>query len=189
MKILDLISNGFRKISSIKHVIIFLLLFCLFGYLNVGSFIGEAKLKEISGGTGIIDMHLFYNMDTAYGMLDNMKTEGRQFYIHLLFLDSVFCIFFMLAHSTLITFMLEKLNVSNRWFKLNTLPVFRGIFDILENCFILIMILNYPQRYSIIATIATTFTTIKFLIYIIALAVLLITTILLIHKKIKMKII
>ncbi|MDP4152232.1 MAG: hypothetical protein Q8865_02165 [Bacillota bacterium] len=147
------------------------------------SFMGSAKLRELSGGTGMIDMRFCYSPKTAYTMLTNMGAPGRAFYAKLLCLDFVFSVFFMFANSTLITLLLRHIKADSRFLLLNILPVLRSIFDIFENCFLFIMIFLYPRKLTAISIISTIFTSVKWSIYGIALAVTLALTAILIYKK------
>jgi len=188
INVLDWISESFRKVSSKRQVFIFILLFLVVGGLMESKLIGSARLKEISGGTGMIDMQFYYSPDTAYGMLNSMGMYGRSFYSKLLGLDIIFSLAFMFAGSSLITFLLENLKINHLWFKLNTLPLFRSLFDVLENCFLWILILNYPQKNRVVATIAAVMTTTKWLVYTVLLMTLLMLVILSVYRKLKPRI-
>ncbi|WP_041710726.1 hypothetical protein [Clostridium pasteurianum] len=66
-------------------------------------------------------------------------------------------------------------------------PLIRGIFDILENFSIIIILLNYPKRIFGIAMTASIMTKLKWISMIITMAVIIILTVMLIWKNVKIK--
>jgi hypothetical protein len=81
----------------------------------------------------------------------------------------------MFLQSLIITFLLEKAHFSESFKILNMLPFVRSLMDIIENCFILGFIFNYPVRVPALVRISSVFTNLKWVTYglIIALLILL----------------
>lgn len=170
-KLLSKLSSNMQKISTIKYILIFLVVLLLMGYVSVNNVTGTARFKEISGGIQPLDMKFSYSARDAYDSIKKLGPLGRQFYIKWLLIDFVVSLSTMIFHSVLITYFLEKLSISRKIQKINLLPYIRGIFDYMENCLILIMIFNYPKEFIIIGNIANLMTIIKWILFIISIIV------------------
>jgi hypothetical protein len=114
-----------------------------------------------------------------------MGVLGRQFYVKWLLMDYVFSLSLMVFSSVLITYFLKKLSISGKMQKINLLPYIREAFDYLENCFVLMMLFNYPKELMAVANIANVMTIIKWILYVIYLAVLIILMIVTAWKAMK----
>lgn len=173
--------NKIKKISKPKWIVIFFILFIISYTLINGSIIGVAKLKQISGGTGILDMQLFYSAEDAYQLFNDLSEEGRAFYKNFIALqDFVFPVLYTFFFTTLNTFFLSKLFSSSKTIKtLSLLPILGGLCDYIENILILFMISLFPKELIIVANISSIFTFVKFIIFIYNIALVLIASIML----------
>lgn len=165
MKVLNNISNGMQRFATKKYIIPLLIMFIIIIALMEISPIGKVRLNEMSGGAGMLDMQFGYSQLQVYDLLGSIGTVGRQLYMRLLGLDLIFAVVFMLLQSLMITALLRKAQVNHHWHKLNLLPFVRSALDILENCFILVMLNNYPIQLPIIIAISCMITILKWIIY------------------------
>lgn len=186
-KFLSKLSNIMQKLSTKKYILIFAGVLLFMGYLSINNVTGTARLKEISNGIGTLDMKFSYSPREAYDVIKNLGALGRQFYIKWLLMDFLVSLSTMLLFSILITYFLKKLSIGEKIQKINLLPYIRGAFDYLENCFILIMLFNYPKEFMVAASIANLMTIIKWVLYIISLMVVIILMIMTGWKAIKAK--
>lgn len=161
LKSLSRLSTNMQRIASGKGVLILVAVFIFMTWLNIGDIIGIEKLKEISGGVGILDEVKGYNPGKLYQMLKDMGTEGRRFYAGWFLLDSIFAVAFAAAHAALITYQLKRLQLFERWQYLNLLPVIRTVLDLVENGFILLMLYLYPGEVYAVSSTTSIITIVK----------------------------
>jgi hypothetical protein len=171
MKVFGNISKFMQRFATKKYIIPLLIMFIIIIILMEISPIGKVKLKEMSGGAGMLDMQFGYSQLQVYDMLGSIGTAGRLLYMRLLGLDFIFAVIFMLLQSLLITALLQKAQVSHHWYKLNLLPFVKSALDILENCFILLMLFNYPTKFLVIVCISSVVTILKWIIYGVVIAI------------------
>lgn len=173
-KLLLKLSSNTEKISTKRYILVFAGILLFMGYLSINNITGSARLKEVSNGVGTLDMKFSYSSREAYDTIKAMGALGRQFYVKWLIIDYVFSLSLMIFSSILITYFLKKLSILGKMQKINLLPYIRGTFDYLENCFILIMLFNYPKELIVVASIANVMTIMKWTLYVIYLAILII---------------
>lgn len=78
--------------------------------------------------------------------------------------------------------------MTNDSFKiLNMLPFVRSLMDIIENCFILALIFNYPVRLPILVRISSIFTNLKWISFALTIAVFVLLLVIIIWKNIIVK--
>lgn len=173
-KLLSKLSSNMQKLSTKKYILIFAGVLLFMGYLSINNVTGTTRLKEISNGIGTLDMKFSYSPREAYDIIKSLGALGRQFYTKWLLMDYVFSLSMMILNSIFITYFLKKLSISVKIQKINLLPYFRGAFDYMENCFILLMLFKYPKELMVVASIASLMTIIKWILYIISLMVVII---------------
>lgn len=173
MNIFINVSNVMPRFANKKYIIpVFVLFVLVITVIEIGPF-GTIKLKEISGGTGMLDMQFGYNPLQVNNMLDTIGAAGRQLYAKLLGLDFIFAVVFMLLQSLMITALLRKVESGGRFQILNMLPFLRSGLDIVENTFILLLLFYYPGQLPVVVSIASVFTISKWIVYIAIIALLL----------------
>lgn len=166
-------SNAMQRFANKKYIIsVFLLFVLVITVMEIGP-VGSIKLKELSGGTGMLDMQFGYSRLQVNNMLDTIGAAGRQLYAKLLGLDFIFAVVFMLLQSLLITALLRKAEVGGKFLILNMLPFFRSALDMTENIFILLLLFYYPVQLPVVVSIASTITSLKWIVYIAIIALLL----------------
>lgn len=174
MRLLVKISNKIQRYATTKNVITILVLFILIAIPMEKGPIGQSALRELSGGTGMLDMEFGYNRPQVYNMLEVIGQTGRQLHINLLGLDFVFAIVFMLFQSLMLSSLLKRAGVNENLRMLNLLPFVRSALDITENCLLLAIIFNYPLQMPVIVAVASFFTVSKLVIHILIILILII---------------
>ncbi len=166
MKMLSRISNSLQKYTSRYYLIPLIILFAALAVWIDRGPIGNTRLKELSGGLGMLDMqHFGYSETVAYDMLAQIGPAGRTFYAQLLGVDVVFALVYMLMQSLLLTNLLQRAHIAGRWQLLNLLPWLRSGLDILENGALLGLLYRFPARLAGLAFLASTLTLLKWLVY------------------------
>jgi hypothetical protein len=150
--------------------------------------VNSAALKRLNAGIGMLDMQFGYSQLQVYNMLDIIGLKGQQHYSEFLGIDFVFSVVFMLLQALLITVLLKKAGVDEKFAILNLLPFVRSALDIIENCFILTIIFSYPIKLPLIVQLSSTATMLKWIIFSVIVAVLLLLTALITLKTINTKI-
>ncbi|MHB8063104.1 MAG: hypothetical protein ACYDG2_10805 [Ruminiclostridium sp.] len=93
----------------------------------------------------------------------------------------------VITQSLIIACLLKNLIWQSKWTLLYLLPIIRGLFDILENASIIILLLNYLRRFYGIATAAGVVTLFKWITMAITMAVIIILIVMLMCKNFKSK--
>lgn len=163
-RILDMVSDRIIAITSGRTILAALAGFLVVAFLVNGRPFGIAQLKEISGGTGVLDMEILYTPDQAHAFLAAMGEAGRAFDLtHVIPIDLFVPFFYALFLSTFITWLLHRwLPVESGWHRLNVIPVAGAVFDYLENLGIIAMLLAWPARMPEIAQFTMASTLLKF---------------------------
>jgi hypothetical protein len=165
MRFLIYISNTILRYATPKYVLVLLVLFIMIAIPMEKGPIGQSTLRELSGGTGMLDMEFGYNRLQVYNMLDVIGQAGRQLYIKLLGLDFIFAVVFMLFQSLMLSSLLKRADVHEQLKVLNLLPFVRSALDIAENCFLLTVMFNYPVQMPVAVAIASFLTISKLVVY------------------------
>jgi hypothetical protein len=99
-----------NKLASLKTLIVLLVLFIISFYIIMGDYIGSAKLIEITGGVGVIDLEFAYSQEFVYSTLEAQGELGRAFYKDILIhLDFIFPLVYSLLFTSTIVFVYNKL--------------------------------------------------------------------------------
>jgi hypothetical protein len=165
MNVITKLSKGMQRFANRNSILPLAVTFiAIVTVMERGPF-GSVRLKELSGGIGMLDMLFGYNQVQVYDLLGSIGTAGRGIYIHLLGLDYIFAVVFMLLQSLMITSLMNRAGVNGRTRLLNLLPFLRSGLDILENCLLLVLIFNYPVKFPILVGAASTVTMLKWVVY------------------------
>lgn len=163
MKLLSQFSNRIQKYATRNNIIAIFILFVLIIAIMQGN---TNKLKELNNGLGMLDMSYFgYSPTPVYEMFATIGLPGREIYTRLLGMDYIFAIIYMFFQSLMITRLLNKANVNAPWKMLNLLPFLRSGLDVIENCLLLTIILQYPGEYPILVLLSSAITTLKWVVY------------------------
>ncbi|MBT8361441.1 MAG: hypothetical protein KJO32_10830, partial [Deltaproteobacteria bacterium] len=104
-----------------------------------------------------------YSFGYASELLDNLGNEGRNKYLHSqLPLDFIYPGLFAVTYSLLLVWLYRKhFNINSKVYYLGFVPILAGVFDYLENIFIIKMINSFPDLQMNTVKIASTFTILK----------------------------
>lgn len=166
--------TAIQKFATGKHIIISILFLVLFIFL-------------IKDGKGHLDMRFGYSPDDAYKIMGGLGISGRHSYLSYLGLDFGIIVFLSITLLLVTAFLLKKLGMNEKWTLSYLLPLARGVFDILENIFIMMILLNYPKRLKGIAEVASIMTQLKWTSMIITMAFIIILAVRVLLKRIKRK--
>lgn len=168
------VSGGMKRYANWKFILpLLFLLIIILVLMDRGPF-GSGKLRELSGGTGMLEMQFGYSEVRAYAILEKLGSVGRQLYVKLLGLDFLFILVYAGFQSLLITALMKKANWNARLAKLNLLPLLGSALDIAENCLLLFLILSFPIQHASVVRISSAVTAVKLAIYYGCMAVILI---------------
>lgn len=125
----------------------------------------QAKIEAASGGTGPIDLQLFYTPEKVYAMVASYGEAGRANYRAFeLTGDIIYPIVYTLFFALLITWLFQRgFAADSRIQQLNVIPLGAWLFDLLENLGIVTMLSVYPSTPAALAWITATFTLVKWL--------------------------
>jgi len=104
-----------------------------------------------------------YSFSYAYELLDTLGVEGRILYVSVqLPLDLIYPGLFAITYSLLLIWIFGKtFNVKSNVYYFAFVPVFAGVFDYIENIFIMKMIDEFPNLQETTVNFASTFTILK----------------------------
>lgn len=168
------VKTAIRKFATGKHIIISILFLLLFVLL-------------IKDGKGYLDMRFGYSPDDTYKIIGGLDTSGRRSYLSFLGLDFGIIVFLSITLLLVIALLLKKLGMDEKWALSYLLPLARGVFDILENIFIMIILLNYPERLNGIAEVGSIMTQLKWISMIITMVFIIFLAVRVLLKPIKRK--
>jgi hypothetical protein len=159
-------SNGLQRFTTRRYILpLFVLLVIVLAFMEVSP-IGSARLKALSGGTGMLDMEFGYSPAQVYGFLDRIGDAGQQIYKVLLGLDYLFAVVFMLLQALLITNLLQRAGINHSGLQLlNLLPFVRSALDALENCFLLAILFQYPAQFPALVAASSALTISKLVVH------------------------
>jgi hypothetical protein len=165
-KVIDIFSK-LEILATKKHMtLIFSVLAIILIFMEKGPF-GTNKLKQLSGGKGMLDMQFGYSASEVYSMLDIIGNNGQQLYIKLLCLDFLFMIFYTLFQFLIVGVLIKKTGLNDYFKIVNILPFLRSVLDIIENLFLLKILLSFPSRMFALVNISSIITISKLIINII----------------------
>ncbi|WP_292364221.1 MULTISPECIES: hypothetical protein [unclassified Methanoculleus] len=162
--IVDTISSAIRNVSSGRTLIASLAFFAVSAVLVNGRPFGLARLAEITGGAGILDMEFTYTPVQAYAMLAALGDAGREFYLtRIVPLDLVFPLAYTLFFAVTITWLLSRrLPEGSPWMRLNVVPLIAGAADYGENIGVIALLLSYPAELYGVAGFTAVMSPIKY---------------------------
>ena len=177
------------KKANWKSFLLCLFVFFIFYVLISGKPFGVSKLKEITGGVGILDLERTYTSEYAYKLLNKLGRTGRKIYLNrILPLDFIFPLVYVTFLSITIGFIYKNLLPRNHYLqRLNIIPMVLGLFDYVENILIMRMLIKYPVKNFRIASFASIMTTSKWFLVSISILIIILGTGTLICVNVKNK--
>lgn len=129
--------------------------------VEIGPFSSRA-LSEYNNGYGTFDMKS-YDEDVVFSTLNKMQDKGfdisNKYYLG----DFIFIVFLFGIQIIITKNIFSWLSIGKIKNIILSLPVLRGIFDVIENILLLIIINSYPERYSRLVMVSSIFTNLKLL--------------------------
>ncbi|MGR5175325.1 hypothetical protein ACPV4B_01000 [Vibrio parahaemolyticus] len=121
------------------------------------------KLMSYSSGLPIFDMSpMGYSFAEAAELLFALGSDGREFYMTQLTLDTLYPFLFGLCYFVLLQWVIKKGNVSGvQWQWLSLFPIVAALFDYLENICIYLMLSSFPELSTTLVSISSAFTITK----------------------------
>lgn len=160
---LDRISQTLRKYASGWLVLVFFAGEMFFNALILPN--QQAKIEAASGGTGPIDLQLFYTPEKVYSMVASYGAAGRAMYRTVeLTVDIIYPIVYTLFFALFITWLFQRgFAADSRMQKWNVVPLGAWLFDLFENLGIVTMLSIYPSTPAVLAWLTAIFTLVKWL--------------------------
>ena len=160
---LNNLSHTLRKYASGWLVLILFAIEAIFNAVILPN--QQAKMEAISGGTGPIDLLLFYTPEKAYSMVESYGEAGRASYRAFeLTGDILYPIMYTLFFSLFITWLFQRgFTPNSKMQALNVVPLGGWLFDLLENLGIVAMLSIFPSTPAVLAWITAIATLIKWL--------------------------
>ncbi|MCK6583353.1 MAG: hypothetical protein HUU11_07200 [Anaerolineales bacterium] len=154
--------------TSKKYANGWLVFVLLAGFLSFNAVIlprQEVKIKSASGGTGPIDLQLFYTPEKVYSMVASYGEEGRAAYRTFeLTGDILYPIIYTLFFALAITWLFQRgFPGTSGMHKFNIVPFGAWLFDLFENLGIVAMLSVYPSTPALLAWLSAIFTLVKWL--------------------------
>ena len=156
------ILHSLKKVASGKTVLILFvatmaiyLLMLFYTIPMVESFAPNTALFDLSPSG--------YSYQQAISLLEELGNEGRRFYIsRQLPLDFIYPGLFAVSYTLLLIWLFSKsFETTSRIYYLTFIPALGGLFDYLENIFIIRMITSFPDLSTGLVQVASTFTLLK----------------------------
>lgn len=117
-----------------------------------------ARLLEMSGGSPVFDMMpAGYDSQYALDLLTDLGSDGRNYYLwRQIPLDLIYPALFGISFFLLANWMADKLPAFQRILRLAAMiALAAGVFDYIENIFIILMIRNYPDLSELLVNVAS----------------------------------
>ena len=114
----------------------------------------EADIKALSGGVGVIDLEFYYSPAKVHSMLGSYGAEGIHFYLMAQWtVDFIFPIIGGFFFATCLLWVGAK-----RWWWLGLVVTFS---DWIENIFVTILLVQFPDFSVVVAMLSCLFTVLK----------------------------
>lgn len=146
-----------RRLHSWARVWRILALFAAFVLYIMITF---PALQAAPGGSIVsLDAQLFYTPDQAYATVGSYAEAAGFWMLMYLTWDVVTPLLYSLGFGLLISWLYQRtFDPHSKWQRLNLVPIGAGLFDLLENLSIVILLWAYPSQLSAVAWVATFFT-------------------------------
>jgi hypothetical protein len=163
MSLLQRISAWLRRVSTGWVALSALVVFLLFTALVLP---GQSAIAEqVAGDAGSPDTSFTYSADELYRMAEAYGAEGRSAYIRARFtFDLVWPLVYAGFLVTVISWVYGRALQPDSWWQLaNLVPLAGALFDYLENVSTSLVMGRYPDQLTVVATLASVFTSLKWI--------------------------
>jgi hypothetical protein len=158
---LSSLSAGVRPYANKRYILPLLTLFILTLIVLEISPVGAMRLASLNSGQGMLDMRFGYTAESVYSMFGLIGEHGRLLYTQLLGLDYLFTVVYMLLQTLLITALMRKAGVHERFKLLNLIPLLRCLLDLLENTLLYFLLISYPVENGSLVNFCSIVTMVK----------------------------
>lgn len=111
---------------------------------------------------GYPDMSFWYTPDHLYDIAEAYGIEGRAAYVRMRYrFDIIWPLVYVGFLVTSLSWMSGKISAGSKLSRINLLPIFAGIFDLLENLFASIVLIRYPRITPVIDVVTPIMTMLK----------------------------
>ena len=161
---LTIVSRWLLKVSSTWVMLVCLLLMILFMVFVLPAQAADSASTRENGQSP--DTTFFFTPEELFRMAEDFGSTGRKEYIQSRWtFDLVFPLVYTAFLTTGISWFIQRLiNWPTKWRFTNLLPVFGGVFDLLENTVTTYVMLIYPARSEISLSSASLITPIKWIL-------------------------
>lgn len=156
------IIHSLKKLASGKTVLI-LFAITMSVYLLM-LFYTIPMVESFAPNTALFDLSLSgYSYQHAISLLKELGNEGRQMYLsRQLPLDFIYPGLFAMSYTLLLIWLFSKsFETTSKIYYLAFIPALGGLFDYLENIYIIRMINTFPDLSTGLVQVASTFTLLK----------------------------
>ncbi len=153
--------NWFDRFSTKEHSRKVIIFFFISIVIMENDWFGQARLKELTGGVGMLDMNFANTVAQTINYLTMIGQQGRDAYLLLLGLDFLIIASFGLLQ---ISFMLRLLNGLQLDYPLKwcvMFPLARGLFDVIETVSMIVNVISFPGQISTMLYLAVCATPLK----------------------------
>jgi len=146
----------------------------------------EAELKG-STGYGVIEFEFAWTSEQVNKIFNAWGSEGKKKEVFVTYIDFIFILCYSLFMAGCILLVTRKLEGKTQKMGLyfTIMPFIAGIFDVIENIFLLLMLTNETFVWSLSPFIASLCATIKFSLLFLAIIFFIVALIIVIIKKFK----
>jgi hypothetical protein len=158
LTMLTRLSDWIHRISKGWVALTALVVFLLFTALVLPDQSSKASTEVKAAGSP--DMSFFYTTSDLDRMADAYGQAGREAYIRARFtFDLIWPVVYTVFLCTTISWVYRKaFALGSLWQRMNLVPVFAILFDYLENITTSLVMLQFPNRLPLVATLAPVFT-------------------------------
>jgi hypothetical protein len=173
--VLDRLTDRLGQWATRRNVLVFVALELLMTAVVLP--LAQARIQALSGGVGQLDLRFSYSPAEVYAALVAYGPAGRDFYVRVdLTADMAYPIIYSLFFSLTITYFLRRQGaVRPVLLRLALVPFAAMIADYLENACLVALLLSYPARIDTLAQVSSLFTSIKWVLAAVSLALLIIS--------------
>ena len=158
-----------KKYSNWRSWLFSFVIVILSYYVVNSSFIGAEYVRQISGGTAILDTYFYFPPHVAYDVLTALGTSVRAAYFWVNIMEIIFPItygiFLTISFTMTYTFIYPPESKRN-WLIL--MPLLAMAADFAENICIFLMIINFPTPLIGLATAASLLIPLKYTLIVVA---------------------
>lgn len=115
-------------------------------------------------GVQKLDMGFGYSYKDVYNLFNVLGVDGREIYARYFCIDFVFIASFAFVQNYILKWAMGNLVLKSKWRVLLCISYFRGLFDILENIIILVLLANFSKNTLWLVAVSSFFTQLKFVV-------------------------